>query len=497
MPGMTKAGYTPPEMPKKKAPPPQKKAVKKKKKHKKKHALSGAAIASLAIFAVAAVIGAGTIFVYVKTQPYQTAFLPGTMVMGYPLGGATMESANALLETIEQETVEPWSLTISCQDHTYTLTAQDVSLAIDREATLAPLWAQGHEGGMASRFAAMARLWKEPMSAEPVLVYDMAAVDALLERIRADVECAPVDATVAFRPGSAQPFAFTDEEIGYTLSLSSVGEGIEQDIRRLASGSMTLEPERIEPDVYRAVLENAIVMRSRVVVELAGSEEEIHNAALAVAALGGTRVEARETLSFNAVVGARTEAAGYVTAPEVAYGEGVSGVGGGVCQASTLLYRAALLGGVEVTERSAAVRPVPYCEMGMEAVVSGQGLELTLRNPTDAPLFLLARTYDDKGSTMAEITIIGEPLAQRYALESLCEETGTITEPVYVRDREGRYATYADERVPVGEALEGYAASVYRVTLDDAGQEIAREVISEDAYDAVPPMIYVGVTQRE
>lgn len=497
MPTMTQAGYRPPETPIKKAPKPQPPKKKKKKHKKKRTGLSGAVVVSLVIFALAALIGAGTIYIYMVTQPYRHAYLPGTMVMGYPLGGATQENAQQLLDSIEAELVDAWQFEIRCQNQSYTLSSEDVRLEIDKEATLAPLWAAGHEGGMLARFIEMMELWREPLSAEPVLAYDMSAVDEMLEVVRADVNCEPVDATVTFTPGSAEPFAFTDEETGYTLDLTGIREGIEADVRRLASGSITLEPEVIEPKTYRAVLENAAVMRSRIVVQLQGDKAGIANAALAVRAMNGARVEAGETLSFNGLVGRRTPENGYTEANEPAYGANAVGVGGGVCQASTLLYRAALVGGMEIAERNAAARPVPYCEMGQEAAVSDQGLDLEIRNQTETPVFLMARTYESDGKTFAELTLIGEALGMRYALQSTSRETETINEPVYVRDREGRYATYSDQHVPVSEALAGYEALVERVTMDKNGQETAREVISENVYEAVPPMIYVGVTQRE
>lgn len=496
MPTMTQAGYRPPEQPVKKAPKPQ--PPKKKKKHKKKkRAMSGAAIASLVVFALCALIGAGTLFVYAATKPYQQAFLPGTMIMGYPLGGATKEDAQALIDTIEKDMLDVWQMEISCMNQTYTLTAEDVALDIDREATLAQLWEVGREGGMLSCYLAMQRLAREPMAAELALSYDLSAVDALLERMAADVNCNPVDATVTFTPGSAAPFVFTDDQTGYTLHANGVRARVEEEIARLTSTSIALEPEVTEPKVYRAVLENAIVVRSRLTVTLEGDDAGTQNAALAVRALNGARIEAGEIFSFNEVVGRRTEENGYVQAKEPAYGADAVGIGGGVCQASTLLYRAALLAGIEVEQRSAAARPVDYCEMGQEAAVSDQGLDLVLRNQTDTPLFVMARTYESDKKTLAEITIIGERLDERYALESLSEETGMITEPVYVRDRDGAYATYSDERVPVGEALMGYAAGVSRVTLDESGRETAREFISENVYEAVPPTIYVGVQERE
>ena len=81
------------------------------------------------------------------------------------------------------------------------------------------------------------------------------------------------------------------------------------------------------------------------------------NVGIAADTLCGVRIEAGETLSFNQLIGRRTKEGGYVAAPEPAYGVGISGTGGGICQVSTALYRAALLGGLDVVERNAAVQP--------------------------------------------------------------------------------------------------------------------------------------------
>lgn len=495
MPTMTRAGYTPP---KKENNPAPKLQPPKKKKKKKKRGMSGAAIVSMAVFLLAAAIGAGTIYVYTKTQPYQQAFMPGTMLMGYPLAGATREEALSLLDTIEAEHVQSWKAEITCLNQTYTLTAKDVGLAIDKEATLAPLWAAGREGGMLSRFTQMISMQKDGFVVPyPVLTYDLSAVDALLESIRADVECEPVDATVAYTQGSAEPFAFTDEQTGCVLDTSGAAEAVEESLLRLAPHSAELEPDVIEPERYRAVLENAISLRAQLTVPLEGDAAGIANAVLAAEKLAGLSIGPGQTLSFNETVGRRTQERGYQPAPEPAYGEDVSGVGGGVCQVSTALYRAALLAGMDVKERNAAARPVDYCPMGQEAAVSDQGLDLVICNQTDAYLFVSSRTYQDGKATCLELMLMGEPLGVRYALESLVDETGTIQEPVYVRDREGRYATYSDERVPVSDALPGYSAIVERAALDENGQETGRETVSTNEYAAVPPAIYVGIQERE
>ena len=495
MPTMTRAGYTPPkpEPPKKQPVPP-----KKKKRKKKRRALGAAAVASLVIFALAALAGAGVLYVYAQTQPYAQTFAPGVILMGYPLAGATREDAQKLMDAISAEHVDPWRFEIVCGEQTYTLTAQDVGLSIDPEATLALLWPAGHEGGMLSRYMQLRRVQRDGLVLPyPVLTYDLAAANALLERIRAEVECDPVDATVTFVPGSATPFRFTQEREGYALDLGDVVSAVEADLMKLRPGSVTLEPQVLEPRTYSAVLENSVSLRSRVTAALEQDEAMLGNVQIAAALLNGLSVGAGETLSFNAVVGKRTQEGGYAVADEPAYGPNVSGVGGGICQVSTALYRAALLGGIEVAQRSAAVRPVDYCGMGQEAVVSDQGLDLMLRNQTDAPLFVMTRVYTLEDVSYLELSLFGEPLAARYALRSLTRETGTIEEPIYVRDREGLYATYTDERVPVTQAQPGYAATVERVTLDDDGLETACETVSEDAYAALAPAVYVGVNERE
>lgn len=495
MPTMTRAGYTPPKEQKPKTPPPDKKNPQKKKK-KKKRRMGAATAVSLAIFALAVCVGAATLYAYAQTEPYREAFAPGTFVGNWPLEGLTAEQGAQVVRDQTDETVEGWSFVISYGATTYGLSAQDVNLRIDVSETLDPLWKRG-KGNFFAAWLDLMALRRESAEAELVIRYDLSAAEELLALVQADIECDPVDATVSFVPGNSEPFRFTQESVGLRLDTAPLLKEIESALETLTPGEKRLKPEVLEPAVYAEDLEAATVLRARTAVTLSGDAGGIANAALAAQALGGIVIAPGESLSFNEAVGPRTEESGYVEAPEPAYGEGARGVGGGVCQTASALYQLALLADVPIAQRSAAARPVPYCEMGQEAAVSDQGLDLVLRNDGDTPLFLSARIYEGEGGTTLELQLIGAPLGARYRLESSFEETETIEEPVYVRDSEGRYATYADERVPVINAQPGYASRVERVSLGAQGNELSRETISEDTYAAVAPAIYVGVQQRE
>ncbi|MDO5378526.1 MAG: VanW family protein [Clostridia bacterium] len=500
MPSLTRAGYVPPRKDKKtdKKPMPQPpKKPKKKGKPKKRGKNAGAAAASLAVLAACALIGGATLYMYLRTEPYLDAFCPGTTLSGYPLGGSSYASGEALLAQLTDEAIANWSYTLTWQGETFALTAEDIALHVDASATLEPLWQAGREGGLIQRYWSQAQLLRQGVAAEPVLAYDMEPADEFLARIKEEIECDPVDARVTFASGSSEPFRFTGESAGRRLDTAPLRTAIERSILSLTSGETQLEPESIEPGVYEAELRNAITLRARVVMSIAADEASFTNASLAAQEMNGQRAEPGEALSLNKLVGARTVDAGFVTAKEPAYGADVSGVGGGVCQIATALYQAALLADIEIDERHAAVRPVSYSEPGQEAAVSDQGLDLVLVNSTRFPLFVTARVYRDGEAAYAEVQLIGEPLEERYALESVTEETQSIDEPVYVRDSEGRYATYTDERVPVTDGEPGYSASVYCVELSVDGEELSRHIVSTDHYDPVAPAIYVGVTERE
>lgn len=495
MPNMTQAGYTPPKAEIKKTPPQERKPKKKKKKSAKR--MSGAAAFSLAVFFAAVLIGAATIYIYLQTQPFAHAYLPGTSLDHYPLGGVSREEAQAMLERTTGEAAAAWRLEMTYMGHSYTLTAEDVNLRVDAQATLDPLWQLGREGTMLSRYVRMLDVMRNPVDAKPVILYDMEAADALLDRVAADIERESADASMTFVPGTSEPFRFTDEVTGLKLHTQPLRAQIEQAIASLTPLDMVLVPQTIAPEVTRTMLESAIVLRGRQIVQIAADDASYTNVSLAAGRLHGQQIAPGGMLSFNETVGMRTAEAGYLEAPEPAYGVNVSGVGGGVCQASAALYRAALLAGLDVPVRSAAARPVSYCEAGQEAAVSDQGLDLVIANTTAYPLFIMARTYRDEAAAYLELQLIGEPLDVRYALESSVEETALIEEPVYVRDREGQYARYDDERVPVGKALPGYRAQTIRVSMDEGGEETARETVSEDIYEAIPPTVYVGIQVRE
>ena len=111
---------------------------------------------------------------------------------------------------------------------------------------------------------------------ETVYVFGRDAVDAFLSDIKAQVDRASVDATVTYVQGNSEPFRFTDEQTGLELETDAIRARMEAAILSLSPGTEALQPKEISPNVYRAELENATVLRARVVMPLSGSAAASH-----------------------------------------------------------------------------------------------------------------------------------------------------------------------------------------------------------------------------
>jgi len=114
--------------------------------------------------------------------------------------------------------------------------------------------------------------------------------------------------------------------------------------------------------------------------------ERIHNLQLASLKLNGILIGPGEVFSFNKALGDVSADTGFKQAYIIKDGRTVLGDGGGVCQVSTTLFRAALNSGLLITERHAHAYRVHYYEddlgPGFDATVFDPNADLKITNNT-------------------------------------------------------------------------------------------------------------------
>ena len=120
------------------------------------------------------------------------------------------------------------------------------------------------------------------------------------------------------------------------------------------------------------------------------------NIAVAAHALNGYVIEADDTFSFNKVVGPRTDARGYRSAPSYVGPNSPATFGGGICLLSSALYQAALIAGLDVQERSPHMRTIASVEPGLDATVWYGQSDLKIVNNKKNALQIKSEVKDHK-----------------------------------------------------------------------------------------------------
>ena len=138
------------------------------------------------------------------------------------------------------------------------------------------------------------------------------------------------------------------------------------------------------------------------------ADYRLHNIAVGAAKLDGLVVPAGETFSFLESIGPFRLSEGWVEGSIIVADKTERGIGGGICQVSTTLFRAVLNAGLRIEERWPHLYRVRYYEMGpapigIDATIFSPGLDFKFRNDTEHPIMLRAHVDEQLGALTFEI----------------------------------------------------------------------------------------------
>jgi len=234
-----------------------------------------------------------------------------------------------------------------------------------------------------------------------VVGLDSAAVTEFLTPLAPELERKPENARFIFNDDTLQLDLLVPSVTGRRLDLPATLEAINAG---LTSGQHTLALvfDTAEPAVGDTatgadlgITENVVAVSTY----FAGSSpERLQNIALAAASFHGLLVAPGETFSMAGQLGDISLDNGYAEALIILGSRTIKGVGGGVCQVSTTLFRAVFFGGYPIAERHPHAYRVGYYEQGPAS--PGPGLDATVFLPlvdfrftNDTPYWLLMETY--------------------------------------------------------------------------------------------------------
>jgi vancomycin resistance protein VanW len=226
------------------------------------------------------------------------------------------------------------------------------------------------------------------------------------------------------------------------------------------------------------------VVLSRFVTSLADrTPNQVHNVQLAAKTINGRWLPPGGSFSFNNTVGSWSSDSGYKRAPVSYDGELVPSWGGGVCQASSTLYNAAVLAGLTVQERHRHRWLARYVAPGRDAAVAYPNIDLRLRNDHPWPVRIDAEVRGN----LIEFAVVAAPgrgRSERKPREVQYEfrqRTESVIEPMTVRHPWKEGLPVRRVRNP---GKRGMRVLTYRARIKD-GQEVSRDLLSDDSYPAM------------
>ena len=267
---------------------------------------------------------------------------------------------------------------------------------------------------------------------------DETAVRAWVEELAAQLARPARDARFDFDPASGTLTPILPSVWGRELD-------IEETVRRIMAQAVTEQRSVVLPLI---LIKPAVAMEDAPrmgIVELVAqattrfkgsSEARVHNIAQAASRFHGLVIPPGGVFSFNEHLGEVSAETGYEESLIIWGDRTQVGIGGGVCQVSTTVFRAALLGGYPILERHAHGYVVSwYGEPGMDATVYAPQVDFKFRNDSDH--YLLIEIEVDTQAGELTFSFYGTKTGRTVEMQGpVIENVVPPPPPVYVEDPE-------------------------------------------------------------
>jgi vancomycin resistance protein YoaR len=210
----------------------------------------------------------------------------------------------------------------------------------------------------------------------------------IVQNIVEETQQKPHDGQIVFNPGANDRFLVEGAHEGTVIDK---GKLVREILSNLAKGGRPeiIAPTRIIRPASAEQVLSKIGLRGGFTTYFEQNPNREHNIALALSKFNGLVIENGESVSFNKVVGPRSADRGFMEAKIILDGEFVPGIGGGVCQASTTVFNAAMLAGMQIDRSSAHSLPISYVPLGRDAMVSSSS-DLVFTNNSGGRIFIEA-----------------------------------------------------------------------------------------------------------
>jgi len=380
---------------------------------KKRRAILPIILLALAFLIYLTTVGAVCWYYWYSNILFKNKVYPPVVMQEIPFGGKTEEEVKNFWLS-KNKAFENIQIFLIYETQTATLSGSLMNLGYDATLSATQAYLIGRSPYYLSNMND--RLFKKKIHLTPVFLWNKEAVLDTISSLKEKIDIPAQDALFRFSGGKV--LSFKPSKNGQAVNEKELMKRIEDSMPKIASGGATfltipITVETIFP-VSSTTDVNSFGIKERIgrgYSQFGGSiPGRIHNVALAAAKLNGILIKPGEIFSFNQTIGDISAATGYQSAYIIKDGRTVLGDGGGVCQVSTTLFRAALDAGLPIIERHEHSYRVHYYEdggykAGLDATVFDPTDDLKIKN--DTPSYILIQTVTDTDNLTLTFELYG------------------------------------------------------------------------------------------
>ncbi len=416
----------------------------------------------------------------------------GTVINGYNVSRMSKDEASVILANKFTEKADQFTLTVTSKDKSWTFDKDDFRVNSDIHTILDA--SQRREELMDTKqdqVTLISQFDKSGCSVNIAFNYIFVGLDERIEKIIKEVEVEPIDSVVIFSPDKKKPFTITESCSGQRVNKMALYQAINEQF--LNSNDIKVELDFVEeiPAITKEYNQNntqKIASFTTNVADSTGGRKR--NVKRALDKFNGFVLKPNEQVSFNEIIGDHTIENGYEIATIIYNGEYTDGIGGGICQASSTLYNALLLSGVEIVEVHKHSLPVKYVPLALDAMVAEHTADLKFVNHGEYPIYI--SSYAD--STSVSVDIYSHTLEYEYKAISKTIDTLKSSGDKILQDNDGKYSNkvlFKGEYFRISYPKDGYEAKSYLQKFKD-GVLVSETEIRHEIYQPQRGVVVEG-----
>ena len=427
-----------------------------------------------------------------------TTFYANTKVNGIDVSGMTKEEANNILTSTFIKNKNNIDITLKHKDKSWNISGKNFEIIDNFEPSLNKIISYGRDGNIFQKKKVENDIKLNGLTANIPYQNLLGGLQNYIEDIIYEIEQPGSPASINFNPNSNPMFSLNKSDNAYIVDRNLFEQELNESINKTDKFTINIPTQEYIPENNLEQLIEKIGLRSTFSTNYSKSSiNRKTNIRKALSSFNGLIIEPDETVSFNNQTGARTVENGYKNANIIFEGKYISGIAGGVCQASTTLYNALLLSDIEILQVTHHSLPASYVPLSFDAMVSEGYADLIFKNNLDTPIFIKTICTDET----ATVEIYGEQLKDNITIKTKSELVKIIPHQgdKIISDTNEEYSNkvlYKGEYYRLKYPQEGYETKGY-IQYYQNGVLIEEKLVRHDIYNSQQGIIVEGIYDLE